>query len=101
MAVKYLKKKELYQRAKMLIDDVLPLCKDFSYCFFRGVEIITGGGYEIHSMYGGNWLRLVHIEYDETDDLWHFKEQIFAHYQYGKYTYTGKIYMYTKEKGWR
>lgn len=38
MAVKYLKKRKLYERAKLLIKKPLPSCKEFNYRFYRGCE---------------------------------------------------------------
>ncbi len=68
MAVKYLKKKELYRRAQSLIEETLPLCKKFTHRSYRGNEKIIGGDYEISSQCYGNWIKIVHKQYREKMD---------------------------------
>ncbi len=97
MAVKYLKKKELYRRAQSLIEETLPLSKDFTYRSYRGNEKISGGDYEICSQCYGNWIKIVHKKYDEKQDTFVCDEQIFADYKGGKYLYEGNKYKWIEE----
>lgn len=97
MMVKYLKKKELYRRVQSLIKETLPLCKEFTYRSFRGYEKISGGDYEIRSQCYGNWIKIVHKQYDETTDAYFCEEQIFADYENGKYLYEGTLRKWREE----
>lgn len=97
MSVKYLKKRKLYERAKLLIKESLPLCKEFNYRFYRGCEVICGGGYEIHSQRCGDWIKIVHTQYDEETDDYIFSEQIFANFKDRKYLYEGQRHKWIEE----
>ena len=94
MEVRYLKKRELYKRAQLIINEPLPLCKEFDYRCYRGSEKITGGDYEIYSQCCGNWIRVVHKRYNEKEDTFFCEGQIFADYVEGKYLYEGTLRKY-------
>ena len=62
---RYLKKRKLYILVKSLINEEIPLCKDFEYSFYQGSEWITGGNYRISSMSCGYWIRIRRSHFDE------------------------------------
>lgn len=96
MGVIYLKKRELYKRAQLLIDEPLPLCKEFNYKHYRGNEKIAGGDYEIYSQCCGNWIKVVRKRYNEKEDIFFYEKQIFADYKDGEYMYEGTLRKYTE-----
>lgn len=85
--VKYLKKKRLYQIAKTLIKEEIPLCKDFDYRFFDGAEWLERGEYKISSQFGGNWIKIVYRRYDELKDDYSISYEIYSEKKGNSYLY--------------
>lgn len=86
MSVRYIGKKNLYDLVKRLSqDENFPLCKDFIYKRFRGVEQLEGYGYSVGCQFQGAWIRITHIY--EINGMIYRRENIYAHPKDGIYDY--------------
>lgn len=85
--VKYLKKKRLYQIAKSLIIEDIPLCNDFTYRFRGGCEWLEGGKFKISSQCFGGWIRIEYCNFDEIKEDYVVSYEIFSNKKDDKYLY--------------
>lgn len=85
--VRYLKKKKLYEIAKSLIKEELPLCKDCKYTFYRGSEWLVCDSYKISSLACGAWIHINLCRFDEETDDFVYEEEIYSNFWDGKYHY--------------
>lgn len=68
MKYQYLKKRELYNRAKRFSTLSLPSIGFFSYEKSDGAEWMSCGSTRIMAQRGGNWLQVSCSHYDESTD---------------------------------
>ena len=83
--MKYLKKRKLYAIAKSLIQEELPLCREFEYTFYQGYEWIKCGIYRISSKSGGDWIRIRRRRFDEETGDFVYDNEIYSNFGDGKY----------------
>lgn len=80
MKYEYLKKRELYNRAKRFYGLPIPAIGFFSYEKSEGVEWMTSGNAKIMAQRNGGWLQISCSHYDESTDSYISNLETFSGY---------------------
>lgn len=85
--IQYLKKKKLYAIARELVTGEMPLCKEFDYKHYHGVEWLITNSIRVSAQCSGQWIRIERNEYDEQTDESKVINEIFSNFKNGTYQF--------------
>lgn len=85
--IQYLKKKKIYAIARELVTGEMPLCKEFDYKHYHGVEWLITNSIRVSAQCSGQWIRIERNEYDEQTDESKVINEIFSNFKNGTYQF--------------